>query len=277
MVDDPSLTSRLFDFGIALGGAWFAVVTGVVLVIEQLLESIAPKIFKSLDRRWPKEQRQTAIRWSIAAAFVYVAFQAYDDVSGRLRANQAELSATRAKLEDSEKRSSRISSSTSRLEITMLNLISQGTRQNAHAVIANQGLIPAQIRSSVFVGKPLDEVSRQPDSDIMHQLEEAVMQSAFEIKEEFELPPARQISPAVFDISKPNTALSVSQEEANEFVSYRINLKIYFAVAYSDEALTSDQVRIKLFCGLFKGPHESLPCPEINRTVTRSRTVSTAK
>jgi len=78
------MAARLYDFLPALLHYWWVLVTGVVLVIEPLVESAVPRPCKTLlDRYWPAQRRYQHFRWASLAAVVVASFLAFDDVNMR--------------------------------------------------------------------------------------------------------------------------------------------------------------------------------------------------
>ncbi len=87
-MSEPSFIARIWDFFCAVITYWTAWVTGVVFVIEQAAEFFFPKRFAQFDKRFPKEKRRKFLLWFCAFGFVVASFQAFDDVSYRLRQTQ---------------------------------------------------------------------------------------------------------------------------------------------------------------------------------------------
>jgi hypothetical protein len=83
---DPTLWSRIWDFGASLLPYWWALLAGGVFAVEPMIEPLLGRRCKDcLDKYLPKERRHSWLRWlSIAAIFV-ANFLVYDDVSKKSR------------------------------------------------------------------------------------------------------------------------------------------------------------------------------------------------
>ncbi|MBZ0148497.1 MAG: hypothetical protein K8F62_13290 [Pseudorhodoplanes sp.] len=85
--------TRAFDFLWALWGYWYLLVTGVIFVTEQFIETFFPIRFKEwLNKWWRKDNRPRHFRWAAGVAVLLACFLAFDDVSQQLQKTQTDLS-----------------------------------------------------------------------------------------------------------------------------------------------------------------------------------------
>jgi hypothetical protein len=94
-MSDPSFIARVLDFVVAVLGHWFVWVTGVPFVIEQGLPYFPERITAWVDAKWPRDRRHHILRWVCVLGLVVASFQAYDDVSTRLREAQSKPDQTK--------------------------------------------------------------------------------------------------------------------------------------------------------------------------------------
>jgi len=100
---DP-LYARIFTFVWALFENWWLLVTGIVLMVEPMMESwLHPKRLKWLNKRWPKAGRYKQIRFAALAALLVAAYLAFDAVNVRLTNATTELSATREQRDEARR------------------------------------------------------------------------------------------------------------------------------------------------------------------------------
>jgi hypothetical protein len=89
---EPSLLDRILEFSQAFLWNWWALIAGAIFFMGSLPQNLLSGGAKEkLDKRVSPERRRT---WLVRFAFVFLfvaAFQAYDDVSKRLRPKEREL------------------------------------------------------------------------------------------------------------------------------------------------------------------------------------------
>jgi hypothetical protein len=89
--------SLIWHYVIAVGQQWYTLVTGGLLVLDQLLKSISPKAKTWLDSKWPEGQRRPAEVTALVAILVVAGFEAYrGEHQGREEASAARIEAEKA-------------------------------------------------------------------------------------------------------------------------------------------------------------------------------------
>jgi hypothetical protein len=89
---ETPLLARISDFGLALLPYWWLLVTGGVLLVEPMIETLVPQAWKNtVDQRWSKETRHKNFRWASVGALLIASFLAFDDISTRNRVLQRDL------------------------------------------------------------------------------------------------------------------------------------------------------------------------------------------
>ena len=92
MEAETPLLARISDFGLALLPYWWLLVTGGVLLVEPMIETLVPQAWKNtVDQRWSKETRHKNFRWASVGALLIASFLAFDDISTRNRVLQRDL------------------------------------------------------------------------------------------------------------------------------------------------------------------------------------------
>jgi hypothetical protein len=105
IMDDPPFVARVWEFSWAVVSNYWLLLTGTVLVVEQVLEFLLPGIWRRIEARYPKGRRRRFLLWCALAAFVVASFQAYDDVNLRLRQAQKNSTAAQGRHLSSDERS----------------------------------------------------------------------------------------------------------------------------------------------------------------------------
>lgn len=274
MESDLSLTVRLWDFASSLGIIWFAAVTSVVLVIEQLLETISPSMFKSIDKRWNKESRQKVVRLTIILCLFYSAFQAYDDVNSKYQNQKSELATTRERLAATERRANRISASTSRLSIGGFDFKGSmdGSDVPIQIKISNNGAIPANVRFALILLEN-KETTFDHDNEIMNKIDKILEDWEKKKSVPLEIRPTEYVSFTARDVDKINESFMMKNDDLNKFTLGNHSIKIYGYVSYDDDALDDDKYRVTRFCALYKSLNQWFTCPGLSGTSTRTKSV----
>jgi hypothetical protein len=99
------MLSDLWHYGSAVGQKWYALVTGVLFVLGQLLQAIWPRGKAWLDARWSPKQRRPVEITALVAILLFAGFEAYrDEHAARLKAEtrvasaEAQLASTKRDL-----------------------------------------------------------------------------------------------------------------------------------------------------------------------------------
>jgi hypothetical protein len=104
-MDDPSFIARVWEFLWAVVSNFWLLLTGTILVIEQVFEFLVPGVWRRIEARYPKGKRRSFLLWCALGAFVVASFQAFDDVNVRLRQAQKQSIVVQSRHLTSEERS----------------------------------------------------------------------------------------------------------------------------------------------------------------------------
>jgi hypothetical protein len=84
-MDDPSFWSRIYEFGAALFGYWWALVAGGLFAIEPMIEPLLGQRTKYFLDKWSLNTRKNILRSLSVVAILLASFLAFDNVNSRLR------------------------------------------------------------------------------------------------------------------------------------------------------------------------------------------------
>lgn len=244
-------------------------------MIEPIAElALSEKWRARLDSAWSRAKRRLFLVVLTAAFLVFACFQAFDDMSNRLRHAEHDRDEAAGKLKTAENRPAPASTAISRLEITKVWPKDFGTsdadRTYGFTVdYANSGPISAEEPEISIRVRYGDGPYSVKDEDV---LMEAVRSDSF-VRRDYEkygrnqLPPSRNYQ-LIFRLANPITPAQYVKNQLPD-----TDMIMAIRLEYGDEATLPGYNRVTEFCGHLRqsGVGGWIPCHSYNRVFLSPR------